>query len=281
MASTTIEHRPLAETRPEAVARGRLSARLGLALAVGLLLTSPAQGQSAEDLIPFKKLPVKLRKELWKVAKSYTVRRKAPDREVVCESRTFHYLLRRLPLASRLVREMKLGEYVIKDAPSADGKRGFSISDEDGAFANCRIVFQEADRIVIVARGYVESGLFPKVYGTGVIIIRTTAGRENGQPKVTADTRVYFRLRDDNLHHATKAFRKTLGRVIGARLAQFLDCAATLAGEIHKSPRKVDGVMVKLGVPAEELGEYRRRVGLPPGRAGARDSREAPGKDSR
>lgn len=227
-----------------------------LALAAFCALSNLAYGQSAEELIPFKKLKPELRKELWKVSKRYTVRRKVKEQVIDCRESTFHYLLRRLPMASRLVRHLKLGKYVIKSLKN----KGFSITDSEGAFANCEIVFQESNRIVIVARGYIETGIFPKVYGTGVIIIRTSQTKNSaGKDAIKADCRVYFRLRDKYLHQATKAFRKTLGRVIEKRLLLFVDCARKIAEEIAISPKKVYEAMKQLKEDAAVLADFKRR----------------------
>lgn len=229
---------------------------LGLLLLLWtLLMPSWALAQTAEELIPFKKLPVKLRKELWKVCKRCTVRRKLPDKTALCKEATFHYLLRRLPLASRLVRKLKLGDYVIKDIDKGD----FSISDSDGAFANCDIVVKESSRVVIVARGYIESGLFPKVYGTGVIVIRTSDIGTSSKPKLKADCRVYFRLKDKYLHTATRAFRKTLARVLEKRLLLFVDCAIKIAEFTQKDPNKVIKAMRSLKEKKELIADFKKR----------------------
>lgn len=229
---------------------------LTFAVLVVAALTNVAYGQSAEELIPFKKLKPELRKELWTVAKRYTVRRKVKEQVIDCRESTFHYLLRRLPMASRLVRHLKLGKYVIKSRE----KNGFSITDSEGAFANCEIVFQESNRIVIVARGYIETGIFPKVYGTGVIIIRTSQTKNSkGKDAIKADCRVYFRLRDKYLHQATKAFRKSLGRVIEKRLLLFVDCARKIAVQIAISPKKVFEAMKQLKEEAAVLADFKRR----------------------
>jgi hypothetical protein len=221
-----------------------------------LAVPNSAYGQTPEELIPFKKLKPELRKELWKVTKRPTVRRKVKEQTVKCKEATFHYLMRRLPLASRLVRHMKLGKYVIKKLEND----GFSITDSEGAFANCEIVFQEANRIVIVARGYIETGIFPKVYGTGVIIIRTSQSLDaKGKANIKADCRVYFRLRDKFLHFATKAFQRTLGRVIEKRLLTFVDCARKIAEQIAVSPKKVLTALEELKESAKLRADFKRR----------------------
>jgi hypothetical protein len=211
-------------------------------------------GQSAEELIPFSKLEPELRKELWQVAKRCTVKRKLAERRVACREATFHYLLRRLPLASRLVRELGLGRYVIE--PVEGG--GFSLKDNDGAFAQCEIVEQDAHRAIIVARGHVEAPLVPKVFGTGVIIIGT--GVDPDDPSnIRTNCWNYFRLKSRALHRVSRAFRKTLGKVIERRLGAFVECAQTIAELVRKDPQKVYDTMKKLEVDESQLSDFKSR----------------------
>ena len=159
-------------------------------------------------------------------------------------------------MASRLVRHLKLGKYSIKDLKGG----GFSITDADGAFADCEIVFQESSRVVIVARGYIETGIFPKVFGIGVIIIRTRQSKDKaGKGIIKADCRLYFRLKDKYLHQATKAFRKSLGRVIEKRLLLFVGCARQIAELITVDPEKVFKALGELKEEAAVKQEFKKR----------------------
>lgn len=237
----------------------KLRGQSRVALGAVCLMAGLCFGQSAEELIPFERLPVALRKEVWRIAKRPTVRRKIKDRTIACRPATFFYLLGRLPQASKLVRELELGDYKIKA-----GKRGgFAIDDEQGAFADCELIVQEPRRVVIIARGHVDTTLLPKVTGTGVIIVRTDEGKraptEGSKPRMTTDVRVYFRLKSRYLHLATRAFQKTLGQVMERRLARFIDCARALAEIIETEPGRVLKAMQKLKLPKADQDEFRRR----------------------
>jgi len=244
-------HSPLLAT---ASLRLRSARRLGAALCLLALAALPGAAQSAEELIPFEKLPVALRKELWRVAKKHTVRRRLPERSVACEEATFHYLLRRLPLASRLVRHLKLGRYKITGAE--DGS--FHIDDDAGAAARCEIVHRDAHRLVIVARGHVDPTILPKVLGTGIIVVRTSQA-EDSTKGIQADCRVYFRVADRSLHMISRPFRKQLGRVIEKRLGLFVDCAVTIAALVAKNPKRVLAALAELDESPELQKDFAAR----------------------
>ena len=75
------------------------------AVAAALAAATLAPAQEAEELIPFEKLEVDLRDELWKITQRYTVRRKLDERTVKCTADTYEWLLQHLPLASVAARE--------------------------------------------------------------------------------------------------------------------------------------------------------------------------------
>lgn len=223
-------------------------------IAIALLSFAPLAStwaQSPEELIPFEKLSVPLRNELWEISKRPTVKCKLPDRRVNCRDDAFNYLLRRLPLASRLCEKLGIGRYDIRDL----GAGKFSLDDREGAFANCELAFEEPQRVVIVARGFFQAPALPKVEGTGLIIIRTKVVGNHLEP----DSRVYFKLHSKALHEVSKAFRKTLSRLLEARMDRFVSCAASLAEVVAKDPAKVAKAMTELGADEAQVKEFRAR----------------------
>jgi hypothetical protein len=229
---------------------------LALAAAVGAATFAPAQ--SAEDLIPFEKLDVQLREELWRVTQRYTVRRKVEDRHVTCSTDTYEWLLEHLPLASVAAREMDLGKYVIEDK----GDKKFSIDDSDGAFANCESVLSEKGRLVIVARGDVEVKPLPKIKGTGVIVVRWKKD-EKDEKKTVADCHIFFRVASESLHRASTPFRDALGKVLGTKIEGFVDCAVKESEASEKDPDKVLKALEKSKkIRDDELDAFKKKFML-------------------
>lgn len=199
-----------------------------------VLVAGLAPAQTAEELVPFEKLEVGLRDELWKVTQRYSVRRKLDEQTVKCPVDTYEWLLDHLPLSSIAARELDLGKYVIEDK----GEKKFSIDDTDGAFASCEVVHREPGRMVIVARGEIEPKPLPKVKGTGVIIVRWKKDPKNEKQTLT-DCHIFFRVTSESLHRITSAFRDTLGKILGAKIEGFVGCAVKVSELSEKDPEKV------------------------------------------
>lgn len=252
----------------------RRPAALAALLALGLSLAGTAHGDNpkAEDLIPFEKLEVKLRQELWRVTQRYTIRKSVEDVTVRCHAQSYGWLLKHLGLASVAARKLDLGKYVIED--KADGT--FSIDDRDGAFAACERAWTDDGRSVIVARGHLEGALLPKVKGTGVIVVRyneetkeekaareARAKKEDKEPepgpRLFADCRIFFRVEDDFLHLASQAFRRTLGKLLGEKMEGLVSCAARVAEVVDKDPRKVWDAIQGQKLPEAELEEFQKK----------------------
>ncbi len=227
------------------------------ALATTLLVATLAPAQSAEELIPFEKLDVDLRDELWKITQRYTVRRKLEERTVKCTAETYEWLLQHLSLASVAARELDLGKYVIEDkevekdkddkektAKEKQQKKPFTIDDKDGAQATCERVFEEKGRIVILAKGELEPKPLPKVKGTGVIIVRWKEDPKE-KKQTLADCYVFFRVSNDALHRVSQPFRETLGKFLGTRLEGLVDCAVKVGELSDKDPDKVEKALEK------------------------------------
>lgn len=233
----------------------RIAIASSLALAVLVLVAPAAPAQTAEELVPFEKLDVALRDELWKVTQRYTVRRKLDEQTVQCPVDTYDWLLDHLPLASVAARELDLGKYVIEG--KSDKK--FSIDDADGAFANCEVVFREKGRLVIVARGTVEPKPLPKVKGTGVIIVRWKKD-PNDDKKTLADCHIFFRVASESLHRIATPFRDTLGKVLGQKIEGFVGCAVKVSELSEKDPDKVEKALERSKkIKDDELDAFKKR----------------------
>ncbi len=203
-------------------------------------LATPAPAQTAEELVPFEKLEVELRDELWKVTQRYTVRRKIDEQAVKTRPETYEWLLGRLPLASVAARELELGKYVIEGKE----EKKFSIDDTDGAFANCEVVHRDAGRMVVVARGEVEPKPLPKVKGTGVIVVRWKKDPKD-EKKTLTDCHIFFRVASASLHLVSTPFRDTLGKILGSKIEGFVGCAIKVSEVTEKDPEKVHKALEK------------------------------------
>lgn len=226
-----------------------------VATALITLSAAPGPAQTPEELVPFEKLEVNLRDELWKVTQRYTIRRKTDETTVKCSVDTYEWLLPRLPLASVASRELDLGKYVIEDK----GEKKFSIDDTEGAFASCECVFEEKGRRVIVARGTIEGKLLPKTKGTGVIVLRWKEDPKDKKQTIT-DCFVFFRVASDSLHLLSTPFREQLGKILGGKLDGLVTCAANVSAAIDKDPDKVLKALEKSKkLKDEEIDTYKKK----------------------
>lgn len=232
------------------------------ALSAVILIGAPAPAQTAEELIPFEKLEVGLRDELWKVTQRYTVRRKLDEQAVKCPTTTYEWLLEHLPLASVAARELDLGKYVIEDRTEKDKEKApqrFSIDDTEGAFASCEVVHREKDRLVIVARGEVEPKPLPKIKGTGVIVVRWKQDPKN-EKQILTDCHIFFRAASESLHRLSTPFRDTLGKILGSKIENFVGCAVKVSELSEKDPDKVwKGLEKSKKLKEEELDAFKKK----------------------
>ena len=220
-----------------------------------LLAAGSTPAQTPEELIPFEKLEVELRDELWKVTQRYTVRRKIDEQTVKTRPETYEWLLDHLPLASVAARELDLGKYVIE----GKGEKKFSIDDTDGAFASCEVVHRDPDRLVVVARGEVEPKPLPKVKGTGVIIVRWKKDPKD-EKKTLTDCHIFFRVASESLHRVSTPFRDTLGKILGSKIEGFVGCAIKVSESTEKDPEKVHKALEKSKkLKEEELDAFKKK----------------------
>lgn len=190
-----------------------------LLLGCALLLALPVRAQE----VPLERLDRALRREVEEVQRDPTVTCRV-ERAVVAEPRIYRHLLVNLPLASRAVRALELGQYVIED----DGPGRFTIDDTRGAFARAVLARDEDGLALVVARGHVEASILPRVHGTGVITVRYEP--DPARPELLrCACDVAFRVQSRALHLAAGPFRGPLERVLTDKLADLVEVATGLA----------------------------------------------------
>src|SRR5690606_39404674 len=135
---------------------------------------APAEPEPTRELTPeerareraraLERVPERLRPLVARVTGDASARCELSERAVNSSARVYRALLRRLPLASRVLSALELGEYAIEELP--DGR--FEIDDRSGARAVCERALDEQGRMVVVARGRLEVPVLPTIRGTGV-----------------------------------------------------------------------------------------------------------------
>lgn len=205
--------------------------RTSLALAI-LLLATPAFAQ--EQAFPLDRLGKKDKQEVQRIRRDASVATKVPSRPVRCRSSVYRYLLTHLPVASRWLRALGVGDYQIVDNP--DGS--FSIDDKLGARARCTRPLDEQGVLVVIARGVLDVSVLPTINGTGVILVRYTP--VEGKPGVLdCEATVDFRLDSGVLHALSRPFRRTLSNVLRQKLDDLVKDATELGEAIQKNPTAV------------------------------------------
>ena len=220
---------------------------------IGLLT---AGGASAQELrLDLDDVPARLRVETRGVHDEPTVVARIPARKVACSEATFSWLLARLPLASKLVRALELGDYAI--TPRDDGH--LRIDDKEGATADCERAIDRPGRLLMLARGVLDVRLLPTIHGTGVVLLAWE--RDPEQPgRVDVQGRVWFKLRNRVLHLVTSPFERVLQRVLEQKLDDLIRRATSLAEQVESDPAAVFAALQAKGeaTPAE-LDAFRGR----------------------
>jgi hypothetical protein len=225
-------------------------ARFAIFLLVALV---PALAQ-AQALV-LDEVPEALRAEVGEVSGDATVTARIPAREVTCQEATFSWLLARLPLASKLVRALELGDYGIEQLDNGE----LRIDDREGARADCVRAIDEPGRLLMIARGLLDVRVLPTIHGTGVILLRWEVSPDD-PAKLRCQGKVWFRLRSRLLHLATSPFRRTLRRVLEQKLDDLIRRAIKLAEAVDANPAAVFQTLQRRGeATTAELVAFRDR----------------------
>jgi hypothetical protein len=229
--------------------------RHAVLLALLLCPLARAQGEGPKAApFPLERLDPAVRKQVRAVRGDATVTARIPTQTVRAPASVYRALLARLPLASRWLKALDLGDYTIRDLP----KGGFLVDDKLGARARCARALDEEGQLVVVAGGSLEVAVLPKIQGTGVILVRYAPPDPAAPAVLAATAEVDFRVASGLLHMLSRPFRKTLERVLADKMADLITSATALAEAIHRDP---SGTLVELkakGVAAEDLEAFRK-----------------------
>lgn len=220
--------------------------------ALVLLLAAPA---AAQDAVPTKRLAESVRAEVRAITADPTVRAVISSRPVRCSARVYRSLLAHLPVASRWLRALGMGDYGITDLP-AEG--AFFIDDKLGAKAACERALDEEGTLVVVARGTIDVAVLPQIRGVGVILIRyTPAADEPGilDCRATVD----FRLDNGLLRFLSRPFKRTLDGVLTEKLDALVRSATALGEAIDADPVRVYDKLGAAGASKADLETFRKR----------------------
>jgi hypothetical protein len=230
-----------------------------LALALLLCLLSPALGQEAPAPDPWAlaRIAAEPRAEIKRVRKDATVSAALKPRRVQSSEAVYRYLLTNLPLASRWLRALKLGDYDLSDLP--EGK--FQIDDKAGAKAIGERALSEPGRLVVIARGTLEVPLLPKIKGVGVILIRFPKARDvKGEPAaLLCSAETAFRVEGRVLHGLGRALRRILRKVVRDKLDSLVKSATALAESINRDPTGTFKRLQAAKVAPKDLEAFRQR----------------------
>lgn len=201
-----------------------------------------------------ERVPERLRPLVERVTSDASARCELSERAVESSTRVYRALLRRLPLASRILSALELGEYTIEELP--DGR--FEIDDRSGARAVCERALDEQGRMVVVARGRLDVPVLPTIRGTGVILIDYPERPAAAGGGLTCSAAVAFRVENGLLHRVSRALGDTLAQVLEQKLARLVQAAIALSEEIAADPADVYARLRASGeLEEEELTEFR------------------------
>jgi len=229
--------------------------RLPAALLLLLLAVAPPARAQDDLQLDLSEVPAALRAEARGVHDQPTVTARIPAREVACSEATFSWLLARLPLASKLVRALELGDYAI--TPREGGL--LRIDDKEGATADCERAIDRPGRLLMLARGVLDVSLLPTIHGTGVILLSWEADPDD-PGRLGCQGKVWFKLRSRLLHLVTTPFERALRRVLEQKLDDLIRRAIALAQRVEAEPAAVYAALQAKGeATPEELSAFRGR----------------------
>lgn len=197
------------------------------------------------------------RAEIKRVRDDATVRAALKPRRVRSSEEVYRYLLTHLPLASRWLRALELGDYDLSDLP----EERFQIDDKAGAKAEGERALSEPGRLVVIARGTLEVPLLPKVKGVGVILIRfPKAPAIKGKPAaLLCSAETAFRVEGRVLHGLGRALRRVLRRVVRDKLNELVKSATALAEAVTRDPTGTYNRLKAAKVAPKDLEAFRQR----------------------
>ncbi|MBL4849054.1 MAG: hypothetical protein JKY65_26315 [Planctomycetes bacterium] len=232
-----------------------------LALGACLALTCPglAQEKPVPDPWGLARIASTSRTEIERVRQDATVSCALKARPVHSTEEVYRYLLTRLPLASRWLAALDLGDYGLTDLPN----QRFQIDDKAGAKAEGERVLSEPGRLVVIARGTLEVPLLPKIRGVGVILIRfpqaTATKTGQGPAPLVCSAKVAFRVKGRLFHGIGRALQRILRRVLRSKLDALVTSATALAESITRDPTGTYLRLKQAKASAEDLRAFRAR----------------------
>ena len=230
-----------------------------LAFALALCLASPALAQDAPAPDPWglKRIAEVPRAEIERVRNDATVSAVLKPRRVESSEAVYRYMLTNLPLASRWLRALELGDYDLSDLP--EGK--FQIDDKAGAKAIGERALSEPSRLVVIAKGTLEVPLLPKIKGVGVILIRFPLAPEvKGKPAaLLCSAETAFRVEGRVLHGLGRALRRILRKVVHDKLDSLVKSATALAEAVTRDPTGTFERLKAAKVDRKDLEAFRQR----------------------
>lgn len=234
-----------------------------LALALLLSLAAPALAQDAPQATPapdpwgLERIADEPRAEIERVRNDATVTAVLEPRRVESSEAVYRYLLTHLPLASRWLRGLELGDYDLSDLPQ--GK--FQIDDKAGAKAVGERALSEPGRLVVIADGTLEVPLLPKIKGVGVILIRFPKAPDvkGKPPALLCSAETAFRVEGRVLHGLGRALRRILRKVVHDKLDSLVKSATTLAEAVTRDPTGTFERLKAAKVAPADLEAFRQR----------------------
>ncbi len=174
--------------------------------------TSDAARRDAIRSIPFDKLAPDARAEVQRVLSNTSLFRRLPTRVVDCDPEFYAFLIRHPDVVVNIWELLKVSQLKLWEAE--DG--AFRISENGGASATMRFIYQSHDTHVIYGEGVYRGPVLNRaVRGRGVLVLKNGCIREtNGRYYITSRMDVFLSIEQTAAEIVTKTISPLLGKTV-------------------------------------------------------------------
>ncbi len=176
--------------------------------------------------------------------------------EVKSRPEIYEFLLDEMPFTGGVVRELNRGTWDIFRDPQEPDPAVFYVIDPEGIRLRFELIHRDALRRFYLTRGSFDMGLFGRLMGRTLIVLRTVPERDI----LRTDAKIFVRVDSAGAAGLAKLFKDLLAAKVRERSGYFIDAARWVAEEAALRPEWLHTqVKGSRQVDPAVLEEFRRR----------------------
>ena len=223
-------------------------------LRVLILMASLAAASYAlpAELLPYKAFPDEAQaKKVKAVVDHRTFRHSIADTRFQSDSRTFNYLLDRMPMTTAIMREMGLEKYEITSCPDGTMK----CDDKEGVIGTMETAYTANDKRVYYGDGTFDAPLLGKIRGESVVVLDYV----QQEPGVMANTVTIFIRVHSFFAPIMKLFSPAIKGMVTRKSASLMGASMKLSEKLTCDPEAVyDKIQDSEIITPGELSDFKK-----------------------